>query len=546
MDLKRFNQFSNYKEEVTTKNEVWIYTRVSSKQQFDNNESVAHQDNEARKLATERDYRVTKTFGGTYESAKGDFSRKEFSRLIDEVRKSRNKPYAILIFKMSRFSRTGGSAVGLVDELVKKLGVHLIEVRTGKDTTTPRGEIDINTALLHAQQEQIERMEFTLPGMVRFLKKGNWLGVVPRGYDHYGSKVKRKGYLSEKQEIIINEEGRNLKMAWRMKLDGENDHVIIEALRLRGMNVSKGFISEMWRKPFYCGIIVNALLKDEVVKGNWEPLVSPKDFLTINDKLNNKSNVGYQQSKFPENRPLQTHLVCGQCGGKFTGYKAKKKYDYYKCQCKGCCKDMNATTTKNAKGLNDLFQGLLENIELKDKYVAAFKAQLQLTISNANKGVTEKETILKKELGENTKKLKSMERRYAIGELEKCLFEEYRAEFEENISKINTELDKIGIQISNLDLEMNNCVDVLKNVSKIWKSGGIHEKIKLQNVVFPTGIVIDPKKRQYRTDNLNLVFREMSTITGDKEHKTKNPPVKITDGSALVAGARLELTTFGL
>ena len=66
---------------------------------------------------------------------------------------------------MSRFSRSGGNAIGLVNQLVEDLGVHLIETSTGNSTTTERGKIAIYESLFHAYKENIERMEIIRPAM---------------------------------------------------------------------------------------------------------------------------------------------------------------------------------------------------------------------------------------------------------------------------------------------------------------------------------------------------------------------------------------------
>ena len=127
--------------------DVWSYTRVSSKEQFTNNSSVSNQINHNIKYAKEHNYNIVENFGGTYESAKSDFTRKEFKRLIDKIKTSKKKPYAILVFKMSRFSRSGGNAIGLVNQLVEELKVHLIETSTGNSTTTERGKVAIYESL---------------------------------------------------------------------------------------------------------------------------------------------------------------------------------------------------------------------------------------------------------------------------------------------------------------------------------------------------------------------------------------------------------------
>ena len=277
MSLNSFKKYSSYKAEDKNENlQVWTYTRVSSKEQFLTNNSIDNQTRNAQLCADERSFTISEVFGGTYESGKSDFTRTEFSKLIERVRKAKRKPYAILIFKMSRFSRAGGSAIGLVNELVEILGVHLIEVSTGKDTTTERGKIEIFESLLHARKENIERLEITIPGMIAFLQAGNWLGNVPKGYDHYGPRVKNSEFINGIQRIELNDEGNLLKMAWKWKLAGTSDSEIRRRLTSKGLSISKQFLSAMWRKPFYCGINTNALLKGDVVRGNWPRMVSEK------------------------------------------------------------------------------------------------------------------------------------------------------------------------------------------------------------------------------------------------------------------------------
>lgn len=193
------------KENAATKNELFvsIYTRVSSKEQFEKNSSVENQLIANRTYAAKFNYRVTEEFGGTYESAKSDFTRKEFSRLISKVKASRKKPYAILVYKMSRFSRSGGNAIGLVNRLVEESGVHLIEVCSGISTTTERGKAAIYESLFHAYKENLERKEIIIPSMKAYLEKGNRLGNCPQGYDHYGPMVRNENFFADIKRLWL-------------------------------------------------------------------------------------------------------------------------------------------------------------------------------------------------------------------------------------------------------------------------------------------------------------------------------------------------------
>jgi DNA invertase Pin-like site-specific DNA recombinase len=432
MELEYFNKFSSFKKDEVNNNEVLNYTRVSSKEQFKNNNSVSTQETALKKYAEVNNYQIIDTFGGTYESASGDFSRKEFKRLIDRVKQSKKKPFAIMIFKMSRFSRTGGNAIGLVNELIHDMGVHIIEVSTGKNTTTDRGEHEIFESLLYARKENIERGEVTMPGLIRFIEQGDWLGVVPRGYDHFGTRVTRSQYVTGKQKIVINNEGELLKKAWKWKLQGDADFTIIEKLSVMGLVLSKQFISAMWRKPFYCGISTHKYLQGKSIKGNWEGLVSVTDFQKINESLDSKSNNGYEQSKFHEGRPLQSLLYCGVCGTKITGYKAKKLYDYYKCNNNNCeTKDMNAINSSKSKGLNDIFVEYLSQYELKANHVEAFKEQIKLTIRSLEKDSYDERIVLTDMKKSLVEKLEKLERKYAFDDLDGGIYKKYKKEMDQ-------------------------------------------------------------------------------------------------------------------
>lgn len=326
--MSTFDYFQKFipKESTVTKNElfVWIYTRVSSKDQFEQNSSVENQLTANRTYAAKFNYRVTEEFGGTYESAKSDFTHKEFSRLISKVKASRKKPYAILVYKMSRFSRSGGNAIGLVNRLVEESGVHLIEVCSGISTTTERGKVVIYESLFHAYKENLERKEILIPSMVAYIQKGYRLGVTPLGYDHYGPRVRNEIFFQRQQKIVINKDGELLSQAWQWKASGlYSDVQIIQKLAARGLRVRPQKLSRIWRTPFYCGININRML-DKPAKGNWEQLVTKHTFIKVQQLLE-KNHSGYQHKKENVDQPLSRLLKCNNCDNYLVGYMVQKK-----------------------------------------------------------------------------------------------------------------------------------------------------------------------------------------------------------------------------
>ena len=548
MDLSNFSSLGKKKETKVNNNVgVMIYTRVSSKDQ-ESNKSLVVQLEHAKKYANQNNYEIISEFGGTYESASGDFTRKEFTRLINEVRSMKQKPLAILLNTINRFSRSGGSAVGLANELVEELGVHIIDVSTGKNTMTEDGKMEIYNGLIKARQENLDRLKHTLPGMEKYLREGNWLGAVPRGYTQFGPKVKNVKFLSPIQKIVINNEGNQLIKAWQWKLQGEKDYIIIQKLNDNGISISKQAISDMWRNPFYAGLIAHKLLDGEVVRGKWESIVKPIDFMIVQEILK-VNNAGYKQDKSNPNRPLTGFVRCAVCDNKLTGYEVKAKgLHYYKCQ--GCVKgSINAHSSPKSKdsGADDLFMGLLSSLEPSDRVLDLFKQQLRLSYETLSGETKSENEVFSKKLTKLETELKDLKVRNVRGLIDDMdIYNEVKSELEVKIDELKLKLIQTDSKISNLDKYINMSVDVVSNVSKYWGYNNIEVKKRVQELVFPQGVLLDIRNRQYLTNNTNIVFGISSAISRGSEGINENGPEETSEPSSLVAGARLERTTFGL
>ena len=552
MDLRNYSALGKKKDTKVNNNiGVMIYTRVSSKDQ-ESNKSLVVQLEQAKKYASSNNYQVISEFGGTYESASGDFTRKEFSRLINEVRSMKQKPLAILLNTINRFSRSGGSAVGLATELVEELGVHIIDISTGKNTMTEEGKLEIYQGLLKAKQENIDRLKHTLPGMEKYLRLGNWLGVAPRGYDQYGPKVKDIRFYSPTQKILINNEGELFKKAWQWKLQGEKDHIIMAKLFDLGLVIKKQALSDMWRNPFYAGLVAHKLLDGDVVKGNWEPIVKPNDYMMVQEILK-VNNAGYKQDKANPNRPLTGFVRCAGCGNKLTGYEVKAKgLHYYKCQ--GCVKgSINAHTNTKSKdlGADDLFQGLLSSLEPSDRVVDIFKQQLRLSYETLSGETKSENEVINEQLKKLATELKELKVRNAKGLIDdKEIYNELKSELEGKIDDLKLKLIQTDSKISNLDRYIDMSVDVVSNISKYWGLNNIEVKKRTQELVFPEGLSLDIKNRRYLTKNVNLFFLISSVLSMDTEGiNDKKQPISrllLSLPYGVVAGTRLERATFGL
>ncbi|MEO5601775.1 MAG: recombinase family protein [Cyclobacteriaceae bacterium] len=86
------------KTNLSQKNAV-IYTRVSTKEQADTNQSLETQKKYCLQYVLKNDLNVLGFFGGTYESAKTD-ERNEFNRMIRFVKNQKEGVSAILVYSL--------------------------------------------------------------------------------------------------------------------------------------------------------------------------------------------------------------------------------------------------------------------------------------------------------------------------------------------------------------------------------------------------------------------------------------------------------------
>ncbi|MGN7822913.1 recombinase family protein [Chitinophaga sp. 22536] len=546
-DMEYFKRFVPKKEEETKKNfSVWSYTRVSSKEQYDKNSSIENQIDANRRYAKLNNYEITDEFGGKYESAKKDDFRPEFKRLIEKVEKSRQRPFAILLFKMSRFSRSGASAIGLVDRLVKELGVHLIEVSSGHSTLTPRGEMAIIDSLSHAKKENLERLEIIVPFMQASLRSGKRFGICPVGYDHYGPRVQNEKFFAKHQRIEINKDGELLKEAWQWKLSGHySDAQILGRLALRGLHLLPQKLSKIWRNPFYCGVLVSKMI-DEPVKGKWPPLVSQEDFMKVQQILENNL-AGYQHNKEEVLRPLTRHVKCVNCKGYMLGYiNRKKNLHYYRCrQCAGL--NINAHTTKQAKrkGLNDLFLDFLDNFTISPAVVPLVKLQLTKLFDHFNQD-NGNDDRLKEQMTALEQQLKNLKIRHGLGDIDKETYDLTTEHLNGKIKALHKELGNEIPKVLNLDKLLTQSLEKLQDLRLVWTSSDLDGKRRLQKTIFPDGFYYDASSHQCLTDKLNEFVRVSAKLARVSPEKEKGKYQDLLDTSLSVARSGLEPETSGL
>src|SRR5580658_7673970 len=130
----KFGKFSPTQVKQRATGNVIVYTRVSTKEQADNNLSLSTQKRTIEEFAVRHNLNIVEYFGGTYESAKTD-GRKEFKRMLDFIRVRKDQISQVVVYALDLFSRTGGAAIKLASNLREKHGISVFAVTQPTDTT---------------------------------------------------------------------------------------------------------------------------------------------------------------------------------------------------------------------------------------------------------------------------------------------------------------------------------------------------------------------------------------------------------------------------
>ncbi len=320
-----------------------IYTRVSTKEQADNNMSLETQKKACEQFAVKQGYQIMGYFGGTYESAKTD-ERKQFNAMLSFVKKSKEEVSAIIVYSVDRFSRSGANAIYITEQL-KKQGIIVSAVTQPTDASTASGSLQQNIQFIFSEYDNQLRREKCMAGMKEKLLSGGWMGRPPLGYDI----VQRDG----KKQIVLNAKGKLISKAFGWRAQGMSNEEVRLKMAAAGWKLPNQRVSDMLRNPFYCGLVAHNALEGKVIEGNQEKAVSKELFLHVNGLLA-KNGHGYSLTPENDEIPLKKFVRCANCDKPLTGYKAKKNQQfYYKCNTKGC------TCNRRAEQMHKEFKKLI-------------------------------------------------------------------------------------------------------------------------------------------------------------------------------------------
>jgi DNA invertase Pin-like site-specific DNA recombinase len=494
-----------------------VYTRVSSKEQYDTNLSLDWQKKAIDEFAIRTNIKTATYFGGTYESAKTD-GRKEFLRMLDYIKKNKDKVTHVLVYLLDRFSRSGDGAMRLSKELREKYGVTIIAVTQPIDTSNPGGVFQQNLQFLFSQYDNELRRQRAMAGIKEHLEQGIWCKRPPMGYS-----VIKEG---KERRIVVNETGKKLRKAFEWKAQGIKNDQILQRLQAMGVEIYKQKLSMMFSNPFYCGVIADKMLNGKLAEGTHEKLISQEVFLQIHQvRAAAKGKYGVTHKKENEQYPLKLFMKCEKCGIGYTGYVVKKKYKsgkvgkfhYYKCRSKGC------NCNKNTEQINKDFVGFLKDYSLLEHLLPPLLYHMNHVFDKHYESAAKQQKLCKDNLADIEKKISALEDDFYLDKkVPEDTYFRLRSKLGDQRTKIQEEISNLDIENSNLKTYFEWGMTISTKLATTWHSSDVPTKEKLQKLIFPEGVTYNREKEQFLTSKVNLVFAPiaaLNSITGGDKQK---------------------------
>lgn len=461
-----------------------IYTRVSTKEQVEDGNSLPVQLKPCRAFAIDNNYTIARIFEERGESAK-TAQRTKLQELLKYCTLNKGKIDALLIARLDRLSRDRMD-YGQLKAFFGGLGIKVLSI-SERFEDDPVGRFIENTLAGVAQLDNEIRASRSRDGMVEAVENGRWVWKAPFGYEN--AKVNDKKNIAPKSVKL----SATIRSAWVMIDTGLQPAEVRRRLINEGLvddddkPISVQTFSKMLHNTLYKGVI-NAFRKT-IVSDSIKPIVEPELWDRVYEKLNGKNTKPKTYRKLNPEFPLRETLLCDRKhrlrGSASTGNGGRyPKYHCSVCVGRGICYDKAKTEERFVSHLN-LFN-YTENI--KD----ALRTAINLTIEDREKSAKQQVRTLEKRLLE----LRSQEVQIA----EKNLKGVYKDEIASRLLKKNEEDQKATLyNLADLQSNIYDTGEVLEfGINKLTGIGyswqeidDIYIKVRFQKWLFPAGIPYD-------------------------------------------------------
>lgn len=443
--------------------------------------------------------------------------RPELARLLDFCSKNKGSLTHCIVWKVDRLARKV-EYHQIIRAQLAKVGIKLVSVTEpiGDDAM---GSLFENMLAAFAQFDNEIRTARTTGGMRERTKQGGWVHDAPPGY----RKTKTPSGIPT---IEPDETAPNVKKF--LDLFATGAYTVAQSVELAyklGIRQKNGKkkqwqgIKDILSNPLYVGVINTKFTDGESVKGLHSPIISDKTFNKIQDiLLGNSINVSrHAEAEFP----LRGGFLIHTCGNIMTGSAPRGHSGpsprYHCTVCKAS--NIKKPVSKMVGKVHNDFMALLSDIRLSEGTSRLYKEIILRRWNDAHKEARALSLNIQEELEKVKTRKSNLVDLFVDGQINKEEYDLKMNEITRKTTNLELRLSEAAEDTNNKDKVIDDALLFMSDPGKFWNLSGIELKKRIQNSIFPEGIVYDCKDG-FGTLKINPSYLLIKKIA---DESAKNP-----------------------
>jgi len=442
---------------------VAIYIRVSSTEQAQEGYSLPAQTSILRKYSESYNYTIYEMYQDAGISGKNITDRPGLINLMEDAKN--NKFDAVLIWKLSRLSRSLLDLLGIVDEFNKN-NIALLSYSEHFDTSTPIGKMLLQLLGSIAEFERNTIIENVKMGMNERFKQGLSKASIPFGYEYSG-----------KNAVVNPEKAVLIKEIFTRYTSGSGIRPLVTYLNLSGYKNRNGMpwrhevVLKMLQNEFYTGYVTTGrkdLKKSnfEKLKGTHDPIIDDELFESVQKKIKN-SQMSTRTRKTDASQLFSGIVSCPICGNKLYYIEAKNRYNgftpIYRCG----ASNPNRNKCKGfSLSLNKVDNIVMDRIKALINPASGDILKSENTEVNSNRETLEN---IEKQISDTIKVRNKYFDLFESGKVEMGAFADRVNELLQKMNQLQSEKLAIEKELKNESLDVSDVLEEIKSFIEIYE-----------------------------------------------------------------------------
>ena len=136
-----------------------------------------------------------------------------------------------------------------------------------------------------------------------------------------------------------------------------------------------------------------------------------------------------------------------------------------------------------------------------------------------DKEQAQESAVLKKQKSELENKLKKCKVKFGTGDIDEEIYAITVEDLQQKLEKVEVEIAKVKRNLSNLYSRIDDIVTTCCKLGGLWHNSELELKERIQNLLFPNGILWDKEIDNYRTIDENSALFLLNRLSMDYKNK---------------------------